>query len=146
MRTTRHKTPQRPSPAKPPRFKLVDQHVGDRLRILREERHMTQETLGQHVDVTFQQIQKYERGANRISASRLLELANVFKVPIEVFFDGLPRDAVDGREASLVVENLSAFARSAEGSQLISAFSQISDNRVRRQILRTIQVLTDGDK
>lgn len=67
----------------------VDTHVGARVRERRLSLGMSQSTLGEHLGLTFQQIQKYERGANRISASKLWVIANFFEVPIEWFFDGL---------------------------------------------------------
>jgi len=68
----------------------IDAHVGQRLRLRRQLRNVSQEQLGDEVGVTFQQIQKYENGRNRISASRLYRLALVLDVPVDWFFDGLP--------------------------------------------------------
>ena len=119
----------------------VDAHVGDRLRALREQRGMSQEALGQRVDVSFQQIQKYERGANRVGASRLFEFAQVFGVPVETFFSGLPSEGKDDAEARAVVGALSQFARSKEGSELMIAFASIKDVRARRQVLQLIKTL-----
>jgi transcriptional regulator with XRE-family HTH domain len=119
----------------------IDAHVGDRLRALREQRGMSQEALGQRVDVSFQQIQKYERGANRVGASRLFEFAQVFGVPVETFFSGLPSVAKDDTEARAAVSQLSQFARSKEGSELMMAFAGIKDQRARRQVLQLIRTL-----
>lgn len=119
----------------------VDAHVGDRLRALREQRGMSQEALGQRVDVSFQQIQKYERGANRVGASRLFEFAQVFNVPVETFFSGLPSEGKDDAEARAAVGALSQFARSKEGSELMLAFASIKDVRARRQVLQLIKTL-----
>jgi transcriptional regulator with XRE-family HTH domain len=123
----------------------VDAHVGDRLRNLREERGLSQEALGQRVDVSFQQIQKYERGANRVGASRLFEFAQVLHVPVESFFSGLPTDAVSDAEARATANQLANFARSKEGGELIMAFASIKDVRARRQILQLIKTLGPED-
>lgn len=123
----------------------IDAHVGDRLRALREQRGMSQEALGQRVDVSFQQIQKYERGANRVGASRLFEFAQVFAVPVETFFTGLPSVAKDDVEARAAVSQLSQFARSKEGTELMTAFSGIKDARARRQVLQLIRTLATGE-
>src|ERR1700759_4165983 len=97
----------------------IDAHVGERLRKLREERGLSQEALGQKVDVSFQQIQKYERGANRGGASRLFEFSQVLDVPVESFFNGLARDAEDDVEAPAPANELASFARSREGGELM---------------------------
>jgi transcriptional regulator with XRE-family HTH domain len=119
----------------------VDAHVGERLRALREQHGLSQEALGQRVDVSFQQIQKYERGTNRVGASRLYEFAKVLSVPVETFFDGLPSDARDDDEARAAVTQLAQFARSKEGGELMMAFASIKDVKARRQILQLIRTL-----
>lgn len=124
----------------------VDAHVGERLRSMREERGLSQEALGQRVDVSFQQIQKYERGANRVGASRLYEFAQVFSVPVETFFNGLPSDTKDDAEARATVSQLSQFARSKEGGELMSAFASIKDVKARRQILQLIRTLAPSEE
>ena len=83
MKRTRQTGPREPQ--------AVDRHVGTRLREKRHELGMTQETLGNALAVTFQQVQKYESGTNRISAGRLFEIANLFEVEVSYFFEGLPR-------------------------------------------------------
>jgi transcriptional regulator with XRE-family HTH domain len=123
----------------------VDVHVGERLRSLREDKGLSQEALGQRVDVTFQQIQKYERGKNRVGASRLYEFARVFNVPVETFFEGLPADGAGDENALDMVNQLSRFGGSKEGSDLIAAFASIKDPRARRQILQLIRTLAPGD-
>jgi len=123
----------------------VDAHVGDRIRNLREERGLSQEALGQSVDVSFQQIQKYERGTNRVGASRLFELARVLKVPVESFYSGLPAGVTSDAEAKAAATQLANFARSKEGGELIMAFASIKDVRARRQILQLIKTLAPED-
>jgi len=124
----------------------VDAHVGDRLRTLREERGLSQEALGQRVDVSFQQIQKYERGANRVGASRLFEFSQVLGVPVESFFNGLPSEAQGDGEARAAANQLATFARSKEGGELMQAFAGIRDARARRQILQLIKTLAPDDE
>ncbi|HEX2591919.1 MAG TPA: helix-turn-helix transcriptional regulator [Rhizomicrobium sp.] len=123
----------------------IDAHVGERIRALREQRGMSQEALGQSVDVSFQQIQKYERGTNRVGASRLFELSQVFNVPVETFFSGLPSEGKDDAEARAAVSQLSQFARSREGGELMMAFASIKDVKARRQILQLIKTLAPDE-
>jgi transcriptional regulator with XRE-family HTH domain len=79
----------------------VDEHVGARLRQLRKSIKLSQSALAEQLGLTFQQVQKYERGTNRISASKLHEAAMVLNVPIAAFFDGLPAGAPAGESASV---------------------------------------------
>ncbi len=123
----------------------IDAHVGERLRKLREERGLSQEALGQRVDVSFQQIQKYERGANRVGASRLFEFSQVLQVPVEMFFQGLAAEAQNDGEARAAVHELASFARSKEGGELMLAFASIKDSRARRQILQLIKTLAPDE-
>lgn len=124
----------------------IDAHVGGRLRALREERGLSQQSLGDRVDISFQQIQKYENGKNRIGASRLFELSQIFGVSLETFFEGLPsrvtQPEADGAFADLA--GLVLFATSREGRELIEAFGSIKNRAARRQILQVIRMLGDG--
>lgn len=100
---------------------------------------MSQEKLGEALGLTFQQVQKYEKGTNRIGASRLYEIGAVLGVPIEYFFEGLESGTVpgDGHARSLDVGMLST----AEGIHLNSAFFAISDPKLRRRVLDLIKAL-----
>lgn len=121
----------------------VDVHVGARVRMRRMLIGMSQEKLGESLGLTFQQVQKYEKGSNRIGASRLYQIGSVLGVPIEFFFEGLERDqASDGayHGASFDTELLS----SAEGIQLNSAFFAISDPRLRKRLLDLVKAMA-GD-
>lgn len=121
----------------------VDVHVGARVRMRRMLIGMSQERLGESLGLTFQQVQKYEKGSNRIGASRLYQIGSVLGVPIEFFFEGLERDqAADGADhgASFDTELLS----SAEGIQLNSAFFAISDPRLRKRLLDLVKAMA-GD-
>jgi transcriptional regulator with XRE-family HTH domain len=128
----------------------MDTHVGSRVRLRRMLLGMSQEKLGEHLGLTFQQVQKYEKGVNRIGASRLFDLARVLGVPIQFFYDEAP-SGVRGVEMvhgfaeqpgeSYVVE----FLGSREGLELNKAFSRISDPRVRRSIGEMVRALAGDD-
>jgi len=111
----------------------VDEHVGARMRLRRQILKMSQEKLGDALGVTFQQVQKYERGVNRVGASRLYDLSRVLEVPVTFFYDGLePIEGVgEGDQAPLVYD----FIKSPDGVQLAIAVSQIRDRAIRRQIV-----------
>src|SRR5262245_47600304 len=118
----------------------MDAHVGTRVRLRRMLLGMSQEKLGEHLGLTFQQVQKYEKGVNRIGASRLFDLSRVLGVPVQFFYDEAPAD-VSGAPAqvgfaeqpdeSYVVEFLST----REGLELNKAFVKIADAKVRRSIV-----------
>ena len=119
----------------------VDVHVGTRVRLRRMLLGMSQEKLGEHLGLTFQQIQKYEKGINRIGASRLFDLSRVLAVPVQFFYEELPVSAGDGASGfaeqpeSYAVEFLS----SREGLELNKAFARITDARVRRSIVELVR-------
>jgi transcriptional regulator with XRE-family HTH domain len=121
----------------------IDKHVGARVRMRRLMVGMSQGKLGEALAVTFQQIQKYEKGTNRIGASRLQQLARVLEVPPAFFFEGAP-SADPGKPAfaepsssSYVVDFLST----SEGLQLNRSFAQIRDPKVRKRILDLVATL-----
>lgn len=106
---------------------------------------ISQEKLGEALSLTFQQIQKYEKGANRISASRLQQIANILDVSVSFFFDGAPvGDAPGGgfsdHSSSVYVAD---FMATSEGVQLTKAFVKIKDARVRRRIIDLVEALSD---
>lgn len=120
----------------------VDIHVGTRVRLRRQIMKMSQEKLGDQLGVTFQQVQKYERGANRIGASRLWKISDVLDVPINFFFDGLsdriaPAQFAEGDQMPIVYD----FINSSDGVALAKAVSQIKNKAVRRQILELARSL-----
>jgi transcriptional regulator with XRE-family HTH domain len=118
----------------------IDVHVGSRVRLRRMLLGMSQERLGEHLGLTFQQIQKYEKGINRIGASRLFDLAKVLGVPVQFFYEELPSagDAVGFAERP--AENYAIeFLGSREGLELNKAFARISDSRVRRSIVELVR-------
>ena len=116
----------------------VDVHVGGRVRVRRRLIHMTQETLADLIDVTFQQVQKYERGSNRISASKLFAIAEALEVPISYFFEGLDevgeQSAEEGSE-----QNIQSFLRTSEGLELARLFPRIARGPLRRRILELVR-------
>ena len=120
----------------------VDTHVGARIRLRRQVLKMSQERLGEQLGVTFQQVQKYERGANRVGASRLWRLSQVLDVPVSFFFEGLNADIESGEFAEndqmpIVYD----FINSSDGVALAKAVSQIKNKAVRRQILELARSL-----
>jgi transcriptional regulator with XRE-family HTH domain len=123
----------------------VDVHVGSRVRMQRMLIGMSQEKLGEALGLTFQQVQKYEKGANRIGASRLYEIGAVLGVPIEYFFEGLENGSLQGGEESGRVGVDLSLLSTAEGIQLNSAFFSISDPKLRRRLLELIRVLGGQD-
>ena len=118
----------------------VDVHVGSRVRLRRMLLGMSQEKLGEHLGLTFQQIQKYEKGINRIGASRLFDLSKVLAVPVQFFYEELP---VSGDGAGGFAEQPESYAveflSSREGLELNKAFARITDARVRRSIVELVR-------
>jgi len=132
----------RPSP--------IDVHVGSRVRSRRTLLGMSQERLGEALGLTFQQVQKYERGVNRIGASRLFDLSRVLDVPISFFFDDLP-SSVSGSQG--FANRVSGFAEAQEGFgddtlhrretlELVRAYYRISDRSVRKRVFDLIKAMT----
>jgi transcriptional regulator with XRE-family HTH domain len=121
----------------------IDIHVGSRVRLRRMILGMSQEKLGHGLGITFQQIQKYEKGTNRISASRLQHIAQILSVPIPFFFDDAPGESAvqpRGMEAKSN-NNPLEFLSSAEGLQLNKAFVRIKDPKLRRTITNLVRAL-----
>ena len=126
----------------------VDVHVGKQIRHRRWLTGMTQQQLAEAVGIKFQQIQKYEKGTNRVGASRLQAIASVLSAPVSYFFEGAPGEeneagrgmAEDG--ADFVVD----FLNSSEGVQLNRAFAKISDPKVRRRIIDLVKVLATDNQ
>lgn len=116
----------------------VDVHVGGRLRSIRKSRRVSQQALAAELGLTFQQVQKYERGSNRISASRLYEAALTLQVPVHTFFEGLP-DPSSGTEPQALTadRNVLAFLQTPEGFVLASLWPRIKPP-LRRQLLALV--------
>ncbi|MGF1659759.1 MAG: helix-turn-helix domain-containing protein [Rubrimonas sp.] len=119
----------------------VDLHVGARLRYRRMLIGMSQEALGDALGLTFQQVQKYEKGQNRIGASRLHRIAVTLRVPVGFFFEGLAEGATDPAQEAAGVLNPMSFVASPEGLQLNLAFQRIDDAATRRKIVDLVETL-----
>lgn len=121
--------------------KAIDRHVGMRLRLLRLNHKMSQTELGDKVGVTFQQIQKYERGANRIGASRLWKLCEIFEAEPNFFFDGLAGDR-DGAEPNPLAEDTwSKKLLSKQNHRLMMTFDNIDDGETRAAVIKLCEAL-----
>jgi transcriptional regulator with XRE-family HTH domain len=119
----------------------IDIHVGKRLRSRRLVLGLSQEKLGDHLGITFQQIQKYEKGTNRISASKLQAAAGVLGVPVTYFFQDQQVPATDLQE----VDEIGAFLSSRDGVTLNRAFTSIKSKKVRQTIITLTKALADAD-
>ncbi len=137
----------RPSP--------IDVHVGSRIRLRRTLLGMSQERLGESLGLTFQQVQKYERGVNRVGASRLFDLSRVLDVPISFFFDDMP-DALSASYGVQGHKRLGGLAESQEGFaddtlnrretlELVRAYYRITDPAVRKRVFELIKSMGPVD-
>ena len=126
----------------------VDVHVGARIRLRRNMIGMSQEKLGESLGITFQQIQKYEKGMNRVGASRLQAIGNILNVPVTFFFDDMPgqSDKPKGFDEESETTYVVGFLKSSEGIQLARAFAKITDAKVRRKILDLVRTLGDEEE
>jgi transcriptional regulator with XRE-family HTH domain len=124
----------------------IDRHVGSRVRMRRMMLGMSQEKLGDALDLTFQQVQKYEKGTNRIGASRLQSIAHILQVPVAFFFEGAPSGAAhsDGLVEAPSPAYISDFLASSEGLALTKAFMRIKDPKVRRRVVDLVEAIA-GD-
>jgi transcriptional regulator with XRE-family HTH domain len=122
----------------------VDRHVGGRVRMRRKLVGVSQEKLADALGLTFQQLQKYELGSNRVSASKLYEIAKILKVPIAFFFVGIAAETgADAHQASqreLVIRN---FLATSDGLELAAAFPRLGRGRVSRELLDLIRMIAD---
>jgi transcriptional regulator with XRE-family HTH domain len=123
----------------------VDRHVGSRVRLRRMLLGLSQEKLGEALGLTFQQVQKYEKGTNRIGASRLQQIAQFLKVDIAYLFEGLSGDTQQPGFAEEGTSFLMDFLSSTEGLQLNRAFARIKDARVKRRLIALVNALANVD-
>ena len=128
----------------------IDAHVGGRVRLRRMLLGISQERLGEQLGLTFQQIQKYEKGVNRIGASRLYDLSRVLNVPVQFFYDDAPssdpsRCAQPGMAEPAADGYISDFLASREGVELNKAYARITDMRTRRAILDLVRSLAPDE-
>lgn len=129
----------------------VDVHVGQRVKLRRTLLGMTQGKLGESIGLTFQQIQKYERGANRISASKMWQLANVLDVPISYFFDEMPdhiRESHPGflgetTESNVPEEHLTLHRR--QSLELTRTFGKLQDSQIRKRVIDVVRAIADSE-
>ncbi|MBL8568934.1 MAG: helix-turn-helix transcriptional regulator [Phreatobacter sp.] len=126
----------------------IDKHVGSRVRMRRMMLGMSQEKLGERLGLTFQQVQKYEKGTNRIGASRLQQIGTILSVPVSFFFDGAPTGEplpeggfAEASGASYVADFLST----SEGLSLNQAFIRIKDAKVRRKIVDLVNAVAGSE-
>jgi transcriptional regulator with XRE-family HTH domain len=139
------KTPRRPGRRKLDRPHPTDIHVGSRVRLRRNMLGLSQEKLGEAIGLTFQQVQKYERGANRIGASRLHELSEVLGVPVSFFYDEtdpvhappIPTGFAETPQEGFESDPL----RKRETQELIGAYFDIEDPTVRRRLFELAKTL-----
>lgn len=126
----------------------VDVHVGSRVRLQRMLIGMSQEKLGEHLGLTFQQVQKYEKGANRIGASRLYEISRILEVPVSHFFEGLPsgNDSKGGFSDSAANDFVSETLTTPEGVQIMRGFSAIKDSKVRKRLVDLVVSISEMEK
>jgi transcriptional regulator with XRE-family HTH domain len=126
-------------------IKPIERHVGGRVRLRRMLLGMSQGQLGKALGVTFQQVQKYEKGQNRIGASRLQQIGKLLDVPVSYFFEGAPADAepegpgfAESGDNAYVADP----AMTREGQQLVRAFMRIGDVTVRKRILDLVEAMS----
>jgi transcriptional regulator with XRE-family HTH domain len=122
----------------------TDRHVGNRVCMRRKILKMSQTDLAEAVGVTFQQIQKYERGTNRISASRLLQIARFLQVPISFFFEDPQRPSKANSKQVHSSDFVSDFLATNDGLALTKAFMRINEPQLRRDIVRLVQEIVDN--
>ena len=127
----------------------IDKHVGSRVRMRRLMLDMSQERLGESLGLTFQQVQKYEKGTNRIGASRLQHMSDILRVPVAFFFEGVPHvaglPAPAGLDEAPSPAYVSDFMATSDGLSLTKAFMQIKDPVLRRCIVNLVRQIVGHD-
>jgi transcriptional regulator with XRE-family HTH domain len=118
----------------------IDKYVGSRVRMRRIMLGMSQEKLGEALGLTFQQIQKYEKGTNRVGASRIQQISEILQVPVSFLFEGGPTSTLgggfgEGTSPTYVAD----FLATSEGLALTRAFTRISDSKLRRSIVELVE-------
>lgn len=119
----------------------VDVYVGSRLRAARMAAGISQERLAHGLGLTFQQVQKYETGRNRLSASKLVQASNVLRTPVAFFFDGAP--GIEEHEDPIVVSAAPLF-QTASGVRIAQAFPKIAGAKVRAKIVDLVEEIAGG--
>ena len=128
----------------------VDLHVGARIRMRRRMQGVSQERLADALGLTFQQVQKYERGANRVSASKLYEIAASLRTPVSYFFEGLADPSSDGGTEdgshTIAEQSVHAFLTTSEGLELAGLFPRLQRGRLRRRLLDLVRAIVGEDQ
>ena len=124
----------------------VDTHVGSRVKLRRMILGMSQDALGKSLGLTFQQVQKYEKGVNRIGASRLFELSDLLEVPIQYFYDGYgDADQANGFAEPDVAEAFMELVNSPDGVHLCRYFAEIKDTQVKKRVLDLVKSIAETE-
>jgi transcriptional regulator with XRE-family HTH domain len=128
----------------------IDKHVGSRVRMRRMMLSMSQEKLGDALGLTFQQVQKYEKGTNRIGASRLQQIAHILQVPVSFFFEGAPTGSTGATQGAGMGEApspayVSDFLATSDGLSLTKSFMRIKSSKLRRRIVDLVEQIA-GDE
>jgi transcriptional regulator with XRE-family HTH domain len=123
----------------------IDAQVGNRVRLRRMLIGMSQEKLGEALGLTFQQVQKYEKGVNRIGAGRLFQVARILGVPVTYFYEDVP-SGVPGLSDGVASPPVIEFLASSDGLQLSLAFMRIKEPKVRRRVLDLVKSLADDEE
>ncbi len=123
----------------------VDLYVGGQVRVRRKFLGISQQELAAGIGLTFQQVQKYERGSNRISASKLYEIAKYLKAPISFFFDGYESGGPEGFSESDSEKTVHGFLATNEGIELAEAFPRVKNTKIRQRILTLVRTIGDED-
>lgn len=128
----------------------IDKHVGSRVRMRRMMLGMSQEKLGNSLNLTFQQVQKYEKGTNRIGASRLQQISHILQVPVSFFFEGAPSIPTSTRHEGMneapSPAYISDFLATSDGLALTKAFTRITDAKLRRRIVDLVEQIAADEK
>jgi transcriptional regulator with XRE-family HTH domain len=127
--------------------RATDKHVGSRVRMRRMMLAMSQQKLADGLGLTFQQVQKYEKGTNRIGAGRLQQIAHILQVPVAFFFEGAPNASAQcgSHERALSIAQIDDFVSDSNGLRLIGAFMRIDNADLRRKIVMLVQEIAGDD-
>jgi transcriptional regulator with XRE-family HTH domain len=125
----------------------VDKYVGSRVRMRRIMLGMSQEKLGEALGLTFQQVQKYEKGTNRVGASRLQQISEILQVPVSFLFDGGPSGIANSENfgEGSSPSYISDFLATSEGLALTRAFTRIPDSKLRRSIVELVEQIAERE-
>jgi transcriptional regulator with XRE-family HTH domain len=125
----------------------IDKHVGSRVRMRRKLLAMSQTQLADALGLTFQQVQKYEKGTNRMGASRLQQMSDSLQVPVEFFFEGAPTTSAPhgSNRSALTMADIDDFVSNSDGLKLIGAFMRIDNAALRRRIVMLVQEIASDD-